>query len=101
MLGWIIGIGYPAVALTAARLLYGPLRDALGDSDGFDRIMNAVAALIAGVLWPLAIPVGIIMWHPHKTKADLEAEKAELHQERAALRRRIAELERELKIGQQ
>lgn len=92
MLGWLIGIGYPAVALTAARLAYGPVRDAMGDADAVDHFMCAFTAMCAGALWPLAIPIGAIMWHPAKTKDEHEAEKAGLH-------RRIAELERELKIG--
>lgn len=99
MLGWLIGIGYPAVALTAARLAYGPVRDTMGDNDAFDHFMCAFAAMFAGAFWPLAIPIGVIMWHPAKTKAELEAEKAELHCEKFELHRRIAELERELKIG--
>lgn len=111
MLGWLIGIGYPVVAFAAARLAYGPVRDAMlaDDGDGVDRSMAAFVAVILGAVWPLAAVVTVlvraVMWHPRKTRAEvqaeLEAEKAERHREGFELKRQIAALERELKIGQQ
>lgn len=94
----IIG-GYALIVLIAARFAYRPVREDFGSDDATDRFMGAVVALIAGLFWPLALPVAIIMWHPKPTAAETEAALYEREMENRQLQRRIAELERELKIG--
>ena len=96
----VIG-GYVLVMLAVARRVYGVLReDEFTDSDDrFDEVMCATMSLFIGAVWPLAIPVAVIMWHPKPTAAETRAALTERETENRQLQRRIAELERELGIG--
>lgn len=80
-------IAYAIVALLAARHINYRLRlepcDAVGD---------AAFAMLLGCLWPLALPLAVVMWRPRQTPAEL-AEQVRQRDER------IAELERDLRIG--
>lgn len=85
-------LAYATVTLFAARRVYWALRDHFSDEGGLDLVMDGTMALLTGLLWPLILPVAVIMWRPRKTAAELQEEIAE-HD------RRIAELEREAGIG--
>jgi len=97
----IVG-GYVLVILAVARRIYGALREdgIMAPDDRTDEIMNAFLSLITGLLWPLALPIAVIMWHPKPTAAETRAALTERETENRQLQQRIAELERELGVGQ-
>jgi hypothetical protein len=99
MTAWAIVSGYVLAMLITGRFAYRAVREDMGSADPIDRFMGAAVSLFAGMLWPLALPVAIVMWHPKPTSAEVEAELAERRVENGKLQRRITELERELGIG--
>jgi hypothetical protein len=96
----VIG-GYILVMLAVARLIYGAMRedDIMAPEGRADEAMSAALALITSLLWPLAVPVALIMWHPKPTAAETRAALSERETENRKLQGRITELERELGIG--
>jgi hypothetical protein len=96
----IVG-GYILVMLAVARRIYGTMRESesMAPEDRMDAAMIGALSLTISILWPLAIPVALVMWHPKPTAAETRAALAERDDENRQLQRRIAELERELKIG--
>lgn len=91
----LIPLLYAAIALLTARHIYGRIRASdikqwgADKFDGEDAMMNGVAALFAGVFWPLALIVLVVIYKPTKGAEELKAE-------RDAMAKRIAELEAEL-----
>ena len=86
----VVVIAYEVAAFLAARHIY-PRLDPSGD-DPVDRFMSALMSLFGGHFWPLAAPVALVLWKPHKTPEQVLAENEQMKQ-------RIAQLERELGIG--
>ncbi len=74
---------------TAPDLCHG---DPMLPDDQFDAVILAALSMMAGLFWPLALPIALVMWHPRKTPAELREQIGTRDQ-------RIAELERELGIG--
>jgi hypothetical protein len=99
MIAWAIVSGYVLAMLITGRFVYRAMREDMAPDDAVDGFMYAAVSLFAGMLWPFAIPVAIIMWHPKPTSAEVESELAERRLENGKLQRRINELERELGIG--
>lgn len=93
--GIVIGCYAGVWLFVARRALYAIRADgSMPVADGrIDRVMVGVVAMAIGLLWPLALPITLIMWHPRKTPSEL---REQLH----ARDERIAELEREAGIGQ-
>lgn len=88
---------YAAIALLTARHVYGRIRAseiAQWGADKFDgeaAMMNGFAALFAGVFWPLALIVLVVIYKPVKAPEELKAE-------RDAMAKRIRDLETDLGI---
>jgi hypothetical protein len=90
--GWLIFAGYCAAALVAARRVYWYMLDDFEAEDGLERAGLTLLAFVCGVLWPLALPMALIMWAPRPTSREIEAEREQMQS-------RINELERELGIA--
>ena len=89
-----IVIGCYAIAwLYTARRIYYVFREAdfVDDGDLIDYAAAGFFSFFLALLWPLALPMTLVMWHPRKTPA-------ELREQLKARDRRIAELEREAGI---
>lgn len=95
---WIL-IGYPIISILVSRFVFAAMcRDDYFKPDGKgDMIMVGLLAFIAGLFWPLIIPVRLIIWHPRKTPDQILAERDAKIAEQAAY---IRKLEIENGIGQ-
>lgn len=85
---FLIGIGYIIVSMFVARRVFVYMGQEFIADDTGDRVMNAVLGLMVGVLWPLGIPVALIMYKPKKSQAEIIADRDA----------RIKDLEKELGI---
>lgn len=85
-------IAYEVIALLTARMVFPRMLDDGGSDDSVDRFFVALMALFGAQFWPLAAPIALVLWKPHKTPEQLRAENEQMKQH-------IAELERELGIG--
>lgn len=89
MIAAIVAGCYAIIWLFAARRVFYAFRnDHLGPpDDGIDTAMAGLLSLIIGMMWPLALPVALVIWKPRKTPAEFQ-------EQLEARDRRIAELER-------
>lgn len=90
MIGLVVLIGYVAVWIYTARRILGVLQEDefTPGEDLIDRGISGALAMLLGLLWPLALPIALVMVKPKPTQKALEAENVRLQ-------RHIAELERE------
>lgn len=90
-------VAYCLITMLGARWAYSAMRayeisrSRYHEFDTEDAIANGVMALMAGVLWPVALVVAAVIYKPRKTPEELRDELAERD-------RRIRELEKELGI---
>lgn len=92
MIAGIVAGCYAIAWLVTARCVFYAMRaDEYAPDDKMDAVLLGILSVFAGLLWPLALPVALVMWHPRKTPA-------ELREQLEARDRRIAELEREAGI---
>jgi hypothetical protein len=90
--------GYTCAMLLMGRIAYGAIREDSG-SHGIDAALDGMIAFFVGLLWPLVLPIAIVMWRPKPTTAEIRAALSERETENRDLQRRIDQLERELGIG--
>lgn len=88
----LVALSYEVAAFSAARIMFPHILDDGGSDDAIDRFIAGFMSLLGGHLWPLAVPVALVLWKPRKTPKQVEAENRQM-------KRHIAELERELGIG--
>lgn len=92
MIGWLVVVGYVAVWFVAARRATTFLHqhDSLPEySTAVDDVVLAVLGGLAAVVWPVWLPVALVMATRQKSTRDLRDDLERRNQ-------RIADLEREL-----
>jgi hypothetical protein len=101
MIATLVVGGYILVMLAVARRIYGAMRedDIMAPENRTDEIMTAALSLVTSILWPLAVPLALVLWHPKPTAAETRAALSERETENRKLQGRITELEHELGIG--
>ena len=92
---------YALAWLVSARIVFYVARqdEYLAPDDGMDYMLLAAMSVLTGLMWPLALPIALVVWHPRKTATELREAAATAEWERQKLATRIAELEREAGIS--
>ena len=94
-------VGWLACAVVVARHM---LRDTYaGPPDAEETVLLGTLALLAGVVWPLALPIALVVYLARRESPGERRERRAVERD-AVVRerdRRIAALERELGIGDQ
>lgn len=91
--GLVLAVYLAGYAWAAYRINAAMLRDSYGDvPDGWERLLSALTGLLAGLFWPLAAPIWLLIRTAPKTEKEIRAELREREQD-------IQRRERELGIG--